>query len=79
MPSPDRLWGGPGPFSHLRGAEDARWIHHVTMWLLLGFFVHHLYSALLTSAVERNGTMESILTGTKWVPRELAKRDEDSR
>jgi Ni/Fe-hydrogenase 1 B-type cytochrome subunit len=61
------------------GAEDARWIHHVTMWLLLGFFVHHLYSALLTSAVERNGTMESILTGTKWVPRELAKRDEDSR
>ena len=25
------------------------------MWLLLGFVVHHLYSAVLTSVVERNG------------------------
>ena len=61
------------------GIGGARWLHHVTMWLLLGFVVHHVYSAVLTSAVERNGTMESIFTGTKWVPRELAERDEESK
>jgi Ni/Fe-hydrogenase 1 B-type cytochrome subunit len=57
------------------GVTGARWIHHVVMWLLLGFFIHHLYSAVLTSVVERNGTMESIFTGSKWVSRELAERD----
>ncbi len=59
------------------GVTGARWVHHVVMWLLLGFFIHHFYSAVLTSVVERNGTMESIFTGTKWVPRDLARRDED--
>jgi len=57
------------------GITGARWVHHVVMWLLIGFFVHHLYSAILTSVVEKNGTMESIFTGNKWVPRDLAKRD----
>jgi len=57
------------------GVTGARWVHHVVMWLLLGFFVHHFYSAVLTSVVERNGTMESIFTGTKWVPRALADED----
>jgi len=61
------------------GAAGARWVHHVTMWLLLGFFVHHLYSAVLTSVVERNGTLESIFTGTKWLPRDLVERDKASR
>ena len=28
------------------GLQRARWIHHVVMWLLLGFAVHHVYSAL---------------------------------
>jgi len=61
------------------GAMGARWIHHVTMWLLLGFVVHHVYSAILTSVVERNGTMESIFTGNKWVSRDLAQHDEAAR
>jgi Ni/Fe-hydrogenase 1 B-type cytochrome subunit len=61
------------------GVTGARWIHHVTMWLLLGFFVHHLYSAILTSVVERNGTMESIFTGTKWLPRKVVEHDKASR
>ena len=48
----------------------ARWIHHVVMWLLLGFAVHHVYSAILMSTVEANATMESIFSGYKFVPRE---------
>lgn len=48
------------------GAQWARWIHHVIMYLLIGFFVHHFYSAVLTAIVEKNGTLESIFSGYKW-------------
>lgn len=57
------------------GAQGARWVHHVVMWLLLGFVVHHVYSAVLTAIVERNGTIDSIVTGYKWVPRTEAEAD----
>ena len=36
------------------GPQSARWIHHVGMWLLWGFAVHHVYSAILMSQVEGN-------------------------
>ena len=52
------------------GAQTARWIHHVVMWLLLGFVVHHVYSAVLMSQVEGNGTIESIFSGYKFVQRD---------
>ena len=39
------------------------------MWLLLGFTLHHVYSAILVAAIEKNGTMDSIFAGYKWVPR----------
>ena len=52
------------------GLQTARWIHHVVMWLLLGFAVHHVYSAVLMSTVEANATIESIFSGYKFVPRE---------
>lgn len=50
------------------GPQWARWIHHAGMWLLLAFFVHHFYSAVLASSIEKNGTLESIFTGYKWAP-----------
>ena len=40
------------------------------MWLLLGFGLHHVYSAILMSTVEANATMESIFSGYKFVPPE---------
>ncbi len=59
------------------GAQGARWIHHVVMWLLIGFSVHHVFSALLMSVTEKNGTVDSIFSGFKWVdPEEL---DESER
>ena len=51
------------------GLYIARWIHHIVMWLLLGFMLHHVYSSLLMSHVEKTGTMESIFSGWKWVPK----------
>jgi Ni/Fe-hydrogenase 1 B-type cytochrome subunit len=59
------------------GPQGARWLHHVVMWLLIGFAVHHVFSAVLTSKVERNGTLDSIFSGYKFVPRD-AERDDDA-
>ena len=61
----------------LGGAQGARWIHHVTMWLLIGFVVHHVFSALLTSRVEKNGTLDSIFSGYKFLPKD-GERDDDN-
>jgi Ni/Fe-hydrogenase 1 B-type cytochrome subunit len=55
------------------GAQTARWIHHAGMWLLLGFAVHHIYSAVMMAMVERKGTLESIFSGYKFfTPEDLA-------
>jgi Ni/Fe-hydrogenase 1 B-type cytochrome subunit len=58
------------------GPQGARWIHHVTMWLLIGFAVHHFFSAFLVSRVERNGIMDSIFSGYKYLPKD--REDEDA-
>lgn len=60
------LFGGP---------QTARFLHHVGMWLLLGFVAHHIFSALLMSRVERNGTLDSIFSGYKFVPPEHIDRE----
>lgn len=65
--SPTRWFGFLLPL--FGGTGLARWIHHVVMWLLIGFAIHHVYSGLLVAIVERNGTMDSIFSGWKWLPR----------
>ncbi|OFW05184.1 MAG: Ni/Fe-hydrogenase, b-type cytochrome subunit [Acidobacteria bacterium RIFCSPLOWO2_02_FULL_68_18] len=52
------------------GLQIARWIHHALLWLLVGFAVHHVYSSVLMSTIEANGTIESIFSGYKFVPPE---------
>jgi len=59
------------------GAQGARWVHHIVMWLLVAFVVHHVFSALLTARVERNGEMDSMFTGYKYLPHH-AERDDDA-
>ncbi len=51
------------------GAQWVRLTHHMIMWLLLGFAVHHVYSAVLMDAEERTGILTSIFTGFKFVRR----------
>lgn len=62
------LFGGP---------QLTRWIHHVTMWLLLVFVVQHVMAALLTTLSEKNGTMDSIFSGFKWISREQVQREKE--
>lgn len=67
--------GFAGIATLLGGLQVTRWIHHVVMWLLLGFFVHHLASSILVSSFEGNGLMGSIFSGTKFVAREELERE----
>lgn len=46
--------------------QGVRLVHHLGMWLLLGFAVHHVYSAVLMDLEERNGLMGSIFSGFKF-------------
>lgn len=57
------------------GPQSARWIHHVVMWLLLGFVAHHVASSVLMARVERTGTVDSIFSGYKFVPREELEQE----
>jgi len=54
------------------GLQGARLVHHMIMWLLLGFAVHHVYSAWLMDVKEKNGTLTSIFGGYKFIePKDL--------
>lgn len=55
--------------SVLFGEQGVRVIHHVLMWAIIAFAIHHVYSAILVDHLERNGLMSSIFTGAKYVAR----------
>lgn len=44
-----------------------RMVHFLFMFFLMGFFIHHVYSAVLVAMTERNAEMESIFSGYKFV------------
>jgi Ni/Fe-hydrogenase 1 B-type cytochrome subunit len=53
---------------------NIQWIrsaHFLIMFFLITFFIHHIYSAVLVGISERNGELESIFTGWKFVPKRL--------
>lgn len=53
----------------LFGEQGIRLIHHLLMWVIMAFAIHHVYSALLVDHWERNGLMASIFSGSKFVQR----------
>jgi Ni/Fe-hydrogenase 1 B-type cytochrome subunit len=56
------------------GLQLARLIHHVGMWLLLGFVAHHIWSAFLVGWVEKSALLDSIFTGYKVLRPDVAER-----
>lgn len=56
------------------GLQNARFLHHVGMWLILGFAAHHVWSAFLVASVERSGLLDSIFTGYKVLRHDIADR-----
>jgi len=74
------LYGEYAPGSLLSGAfgwvfifgsnQGLRLTHHLVMWLLIAFAIHHVYSAWLMDVKEKNGGMSSIFGGWKSVHEE---------
>ncbi|HEX7423257.1 MAG TPA: Ni/Fe-hydrogenase, b-type cytochrome subunit [Terriglobales bacterium] len=50
--------------------QSIRLIHFCIMFVFFAFIIHHVYSAVLVSWEERNGLIESIFTGYKFVPKD---------
>ena len=48
--------------------SSLRLAHFLIMFAFFVFVIHHVYSAVLVSWEERNGLIESIFTGYKFVP-----------
>ena len=55
--------------------QHIRLTHFCIMFAFFAFVIHHVYSAVLVSWEERNGLIESIFTGYKFVPE--AELEED--
>lgn len=51
------------------GVQSVKLLHAITMWLLIAFTVHHVYSAILIDIEERSGLVSSIITGYKSLTR----------
>jgi len=47
--------------------QGMRLTHHLAMWLLIAFSIHHIYSAWLMDIKEKGGVMSSIFGGYKPV------------
>jgi Ni/Fe-hydrogenase 1 B-type cytochrome subunit len=56
-----------------------RLTHFCIMFAFFAFVIHHVYSAVLVSWEERNGLIESIFTGYKFVPRDELAEDSARR
>lgn len=50
--------------------QGMRLTHHMVMWLLIGFAIHHIYSAWLMDVKERGGVMSSIFGGYRPVEKD---------
>ena len=71
-------WGGGwhtalGWVFALAQPQTIHLVHYMVMWLLLGFIVHHIYSATLFDIEGREGEISSIISGYKTVRRHGGK------
>ena len=55
--------------------QHIRLLHFCIMFAFFAFVIHHVYSAVLVSWEERNGLIESIFTGYKFVPKAELEQD----
>jgi Ni/Fe-hydrogenase 1 B-type cytochrome subunit len=55
-----------GFMSLLISNQGMRLVHHLSMWLIAGFVVNHVYSAVLMDIKEHDGEISSIFSGFKY-------------
>jgi len=56
-----------------------RLCHYFIMFCFMAFVIHHIYSAVLVSMEQKNGLMESIFSGWKFVQRSLLEKEQEVR
>jgi Ni/Fe-hydrogenase 1 B-type cytochrome subunit len=61
----------------LGGQPIVRFLHHVLTWVFLIFIPIHVYLALRADAVERTGTISSIISGGRFIPKHGEFVDDD--
>jgi Ni/Fe-hydrogenase 1 B-type cytochrome subunit len=61
------MWSFLVPVLH--GVQGARWLHHVTTWVLIVFVIAHMFLTSLTSRSEKNGVVDSMVSGYKFLPK----------
>jgi len=66
-----------GWMTAILGPQGVRLIHHLLMWALLAFAVHHLYAAVLVDHWEGSGIFSSIFTGDKYLSRKEVEEARD--
>jgi Ni,Fe-hydrogenase I cytochrome b subunit len=50
--------------------QNVRLLHHVLTWFFLIFIPIHIYLAVRADVMERGGTMSSIVSGGRFVPKD---------
>jgi len=69
--APGSLLAGAFSWVYMFGSNQGlRLTHHIVMWFLLAFAIHHVYSGWLMDVKEKNGGMSSIFGGWKSVHEE---------
>lgn len=56
--------------------QTVRLVHHLIMWVLIAFAIHHIYSAWLIDMEEGNGLMSSIFSGFKFITMKQQQKPE---
>lgn len=66
--------GGVSWLISLFGAQEIRLVHHVLIWVYLAFVIHHVYSVFLCAMSERNGLVEAMFDGYKFIEEESLEK-----
>jgi Ni/Fe-hydrogenase 1 B-type cytochrome subunit len=64
-----------GWISRMIDIQYIRTIHFLIMFVFMAFMIQHIYSAVLVATAEKNGEMESIFSGWKFVSRKLLQKE----
>lgn len=54
------------------GLANVREIHHICMWIILIFVLVHIYMAVFNAVKQKNGGMDAIISGYKYLDEEHA-------
>jgi Ni/Fe-hydrogenase 1 B-type cytochrome subunit len=62
--------------AYIGGIRVVRFVHHVLTWVILVFIPIHVYLGVRADVMDREGTMSSIFSGSRWVRGDVKFEDE---